>query len=252
MSKDTKIVSLFDRNRENYAQLLMNFIKPVEEEYEGRDLIEIGISAWNTSNMIAEMPENFVDPQFTAAQAGAPEDVLEVLSFLVKRKKKYFAKYDLFIFDYEMLEKTKEISVRTMPLEEYITAVQNYMDDEMPDDIFDGMFDYDFDDDDMDGEIDREAVLIKSKAPVWKYFVKYPEYALDIDDEILPSKLILFNNVYINLDVWLENNYKKIMENLLLDYLDEDQLPKRFSFKKFKTWFDCQFVENVVDFESFD
>ena len=254
MSKNTKIVSLFDRNKENYAQLLMEFIKPVKDEYDGTLLIEIGISAWNTSNMIAIMPEHLVDHQWAAAREGAPEDVIEVLDFLIKRKKKYFAKYDLFIFDFELIEKTGKITVQTMPFEEYIVAVQNMLEEEMPDDIIEGMFDGLLNDDFYDefGNINREAVLIQAKAPFIKYLVKEHGYDLECDSEFMPSKIILFYNKFWDFDVWVENSYKKIMASFILDFIPEEHMPKRFSFKKFKTWFSYKFVDEVIDFEDFD
>ncbi len=266
MSKD-KIVSLFDRNKENYAKLLKNFVRPVKDEYQGSELFEIGLSAWNTSNMLVEMPDNFIDPQFVAAQAGVPEDVLEVLEFLIKRKQKYFSQYDLFIYDFEILDKNEEISVHTMPLDEYMAAVHNIMNDKIPDNIFDGLFDDvfhdifsddyddDYDDDDIYDDhfnINREAVFIQSKQPVWKYLVKHCEYFDKNDAETLPSKIILFFNRFVDFDAWLDDNYKKIMKNILLDYIDEDQLPKNFSLKKFKTWFDYQYCDSVDDLEVFD
>ncbi len=260
MAKDTKIVSLFDRNRVNYAKLLVDFVKPIEGEYGDVETLEIGLSAWNTSNMLAEMPENFIDPQFAAAKAGTPDDVIEVLEFLIKRKKKYFAEYDLFIFDFEILDKTEEISVQTMPIEEYMVAIQGIMNNPMPDDdIFDGLFDdiYDDDDDEMyeddaiydkEGGINREAIFLQLKSPVLKYIKKHLEH-YESDREILPSKILLFFNRFIDFDAWLDDSYKEVMEKVLLDYIDEDLLPKRFSFKKFKSWFDYQYIENVDDFE---
>jgi hypothetical protein len=98
----------------------------------------------------------------------------------------------------------------------------------------------------------RSFLLTKPKKPFVDWINGY-------DDSEIPEKEIFSHkNLYMieNLEYGtqeekeglLKKNYKEIFINeLWLWYQDEDYLPKKFSLKMFKEWFDYEIIEMCYD-----
>ena len=93
-------------SRIKMSELLLDFIDPYRDdtmsEFQLRTLLAAGILAWNAAMLPQESREKILDSAVHDAFSEGAEEFREILSEMIERKQRYFARITRFILSYQL------------------------------------------------------------------------------------------------------------------------------------------------------
>ena len=103
--REGDVVQALD-SRFKMSEVLLDFIDPYREDtmsqFELRNLIAAGTLAWNTAMLPPESRGKILDGAIHDAISEGAEEFREILSEMIERKRRYFARFTRFILNYQL------------------------------------------------------------------------------------------------------------------------------------------------------
>ncbi len=249
MSKKTKVVNISPdtpitkATDAEYAKMLKDLLKPFESDFPSYTtieyLIDFASNAWNLACLSQTMPKDvFKTHVMTNNPLEEPERT--ILNNMIDLKNKKYAAYDRFVQDVELEEIGNGISftLSTSDAEMFLESVH----EDMLDDLLENDFEENY--------INRNAIIIKPLQPLLDLAnTLYPNSPIDKQD-IKESNIYLVNEDIEDIEQWLKKNFDAIFTKELNDWhIDEQDWPKKRSYKMFTQWFQVETSTMVYDME---
>ncbi|MCK5370591.1 MAG: hypothetical protein KAQ62_18640 [Cyclobacteriaceae bacterium] len=237
-----KVVDLFGNNKNDqtqYSSLLIDFVKPFEQEfpedYSMEDIYSFGMNSWNFGNMSLILPRKEYEKIISSNSLLHTES--NILKKMINLKTTKFKKHNRFFDDFALEEVDEEIklTVTTISKDTFLENMMNEMEGQEAD--FEA------------GYINRYAIVLKPLKPYVKWI-----HGVEPDDQIIENSeanIYLVNEEIGDLEKWLKKNYNKFfaleLENQLLD---RKKWPQNRNYKMFKQWFKVELSTMIYDLEN--
>jgi hypothetical protein len=234
--------NLIPSEEQNYSELLSDFIKPFENDFHfemtAEDRVSFAVNAWNLGCISQVMTKKEFENMFSTTSF--PKAEMTILKKMIELKKKKYAKFDMFIDEFELEEKHGQqvLSVITQRKEDFINEI---LEDDL--DIFPELADYE------EAFINRQALIIKPLKPLFDWVNSiYPEESADTNTE---PNIYLINEGIDNIEGWLKKEFERFFSlELFAWHSDENDWPQKRTYKMFRQWFSVDISTMVYDMEN--
>lgn len=241
-----KVINLFKKPQivipntgVKYSELLEKFLEPFINDFDDvefhEDVIEYGISAWNSANMKLLLPKEQNDAVFDSLDSN--EINVALLNRMIDYKISHFKNYTNFIVDYELKETNEDpiLKITTQEQDSYLKSMFEQLDQE------DSAADFE------ENYINRSAIILKPMQPFIDWCSNlYPD---DLED-IKETKTYLISEDIDDINEWLAKKFDKLFTFELESWhTNKKEWPQKRNYKMFREWFQIDVSKMIYDFE---
>ena len=254
--KNQDIPVIYDEDG-NYSIMLLDLIKPYMEgdpsAEEAEEMIQMGILAWNLSISQSLSFPGYNELSKTAIEeAGFKKKEVEQVRKMEKDKLMKFPEHTKFIESYVLEDDSDnrmKVTLTCIPLRDMLMEGMDFDEDDSDDEEFDED-DFPFDDTDdsqyEEGMVDRSAFSLKHK-PAFKEWAEKTNNIINATDSVI--YLIEEKGTEEEAVNWLKKNFKKFMNDELVEVTNDKKKWPKLTYKVFCDFFEAQFHSMIWDTE---